>query len=95
MYFQYKGIDGRYHNYFPDFVIVKKDGSFLIVEIKAEGKEEDLEVQAKVKAIKKLEAIPENRFKYEIIYTDSPVPVRKFENTDKWINNNYNYQYAK
>lgn len=85
MYFQYKGIDGRYHNYFPDFVIVKKDGSFLIVEIKAEGKEEDLEVQAKVKAIKKLEAIPENRFKYEIIYTDSPIPVRKFENTDAWI----------
>jgi len=85
MYFQYKGIDGRYHNYFPDFVIVKKDGSFLIVEIKAEGKEEDLEVQAKVKAIKRLEAIPENRFKYEIIYTDSPIPVRKFENTDAWI----------
>ena len=85
MYFQYKGIDGRYHNYFPDFVIVKKDGSFLIVEIKAEGKEEDLEVQAKVKAIKKLEAVPENRFKYEIIYTVSPIPVRKFENTDAWL----------
>ena len=85
MYFQFKGIDGRYHNYFPDFVIVKKDGSFLIVEIKAEGKEEDLEVQAKVKAIKKLEAVPENRFKYEIIYTVSPIPVRKFENTDAWL----------
>ena len=85
MYFQYKGIDGKYHNYFPDFVIVKKDGTFLIVEIKVEGKEEDIEVKSKVKAIRKLEAIPENRFKYEIIYTDSPISVRKFENTDNWV----------
>jgi len=85
MYFQYKGIDGKYHNYFPDFVIVKKDGTFLIVEIKAEGKEQDIEVQSKIKAVRKLEAIPENKFRYEIIYTDSPIPVRKFENSDAWV----------
>jgi len=85
MHFQYKGIDGRYHNYFPDFVIVKKDGTFLIIEIKAEGKEQDLEVLSKEKAVRELEKIPENKFKYEIIYTDSPIPARKFENTEAWI----------
>lgn len=87
MHFEYKGIDGRYHNYFPDFVIVKKDSSFLIVEIKALGEEQDPTVQIKEKAVRKLEAIPGNRFRYEIIYADSPIPVRKFENTDAWLKN--------
>ncbi len=85
MYFQYKGADDRYHNYFPDFVVVKKDGTFLIIEIKAEGKENDLEVQTKIKAVRKLENLPENRFKYEIIYTDNPVPIRKFEGAEAWL----------
>jgi len=87
MYFQYKGSDGRYHNYFPDFVIVKKDGSYLIVEIKAEGKENDPEVLIKEKAVKKLEDFPGNKFKYEIIYTNSPLVINKFTNVDSWVKN--------
>ena len=69
-YFEYKGEDGKYHNYFPDFIITKKNGEFLIVEIKAKNKEEDKEVLNKKKAVSYLEGIEENKFKYVIIYTD-------------------------
>jgi type III restriction enzyme len=77
LYFQYKGSDSRYHNYFPDFVITKKDGSFLIVEIKALGKEDDPEVRLKEREVRKLENLPQNKFKYHILYTDTPIPASK------------------
>lgn len=77
LHFEYKGEDGRYHQYYPDFVIVKKTGEFLIVEIKAEGKETDPEVQAKAKAVERLTRIPANKFKYHILYTPTPIPTMK------------------
>lgn len=76
-HFEYKGTDGRYHQYYPDFVIVKKNGEFLIVEIKDEGKETDPEVQAKAKAVERLAKIPANKFKYHILYTPTPIPKSK------------------
>ena len=72
-YFEYKGEDGKYHNYFPDFIITKKNGEFLIVEIKAQNKKEDKEVLNKKKAVSYLEGIEENKFKYVIIYTDEQI----------------------
>jgi hypothetical protein len=33
-YVEYKGVDGRPHRYVPDFLLRKKDGRCLIVEIK-------------------------------------------------------------
>jgi len=84
-YFQYKSTSGVYRNYFPDFVIVKKDGSFLIVEIKEAGGENNLEVLAKEKALRHLESIPENRFRYEIIYSNAPVAPDKFAKIDRWV----------
>jgi hypothetical protein len=72
-YFEYKGKDGKYHNYFPDFIITKKNGEFLIVEIKATGKEEDKEVVNKKKAVSYLEGIGENKFKYVIIYAGEQI----------------------
>lgn len=86
MYFQYKGIDGGYHNYFPDFVIVKKDNSFLIVEIKGENQKQDPIVQAKAKAVQELIGIAENHFQYKIIYTGAPLSAEKFLEIEKWIN---------
>jgi hypothetical protein len=77
LHFEYKGEDGRYHQYYPDFVIVKKNGEFLIVEIKAEGKETDPEVQAKAKAVEKLAKIKANKFRYHILYTSTPIPTTK------------------
>jgi hypothetical protein len=70
-YFEYKGEDGKYHNYFPDFIITKKNGEFLIVEIKAQNKQGDAEVLEKKKAVNYLSQIEENKFKYIIIYANA------------------------
>lgn len=74
LHFEYKGEDGRFHRYYPDFVIVKKSGEFLIVEVKAADKQGDPEVQAKAKAVEHLANIPANKFKYHILYADSVIP---------------------
>ena len=69
-HFEYKGIDGNYHRYFPDFVIVKKTGEFYIVEIKSEKERKDETVKAKRKAVERLEKLqPNAHFKYRVIYT--------------------------
>ena len=69
-HFEYKGIDGNYHRYFPDFVIVKKTGEFYIVEIKSEKERQDETVKAKRKAVERLEKLqPDAHFKYRVIYT--------------------------
>jgi hypothetical protein len=76
LHFQYKATDGRYHNYFPDFVIVKTDGSFVIVEVKADGKQHDPDVLAKEKEVRRVASLPENKFAYHILYTNTPIPAR-------------------
>lgn len=69
-HFEYKGLDGNYHRYFPDFVIVKKTGEFYIVEIKSEKERQDETVKAKRKAVERLEKLqPDAHFKYSVIYT--------------------------
>ena len=63
--FEYKGKDGRYHNYAPDFLIRRKNGKMLIVEIKAERfKEEEKE-----KEMRRIEGLNPDRLKYEIVET--------------------------
>jgi hypothetical protein len=64
--FEYKGKDGRWHNYTPDFLIKKKNGKMLIVEIKSEPYRDP----AKEKAIKEIEGLNPRRLKYEILTTD-------------------------
>lgn len=64
--FEYKGRDGRWHNYTPDFLIKKKNGKMLIVEIKAEPFRDE----AKEKAIKEIEGLNPDKLKYEILITD-------------------------
>ena len=87
LHFEYKGTDGRYHQYYPDFVIVKKSGEFLIVEVKAEGKETDPDVQAKAKAVRHIEKIPANKFKYHILYTPTPIPTTKLIEVTRELEN--------
>ena len=68
-HFEYKGTDGNYHRYFPDFVIVKHTGEFYIVEIKSEKERKDPTVKAKRKAVERLERLqPDARFTYRVIY---------------------------
>ena len=71
-HFEYKGTDGNYHRYFPDFVIVKKTGEFYIIEIKSEKERNDPIVDAKRKAVERLAQLqPNAHFKYHVIYTDT------------------------
>jgi len=64
--FEYKGKDGGWHNYTPDFLIKKKNGKMLIVEIKSEPYRDP----EKEKAIKEIEGLNPDRLKYEILITD-------------------------
>ena len=83
-YVEYKGEDGSWHRYTPDFVIRRKDGRSLIVEIKdarfesttkedearAERGEAILTVEGrKAMALRKWEELGVDRLKYEIVYT--------------------------
>ncbi len=64
--FEYKGKDGRYHNYSPDFLIRRKKGKVIIVEVKAERfKEEEKE-----KEMRRIEGLNPDRLKYEIVETE-------------------------
>ena len=91
-HFQYKGVDDNYHNYFPDFVIVKNTGEFYIVEIKSERDRLNPTVEAKRKAVECLEDLQSNdRFKYHIIYTDTEFlreNVTEINTVFAWIRNN-------
>jgi hypothetical protein len=64
--FEYKGKDGRWHSYTPDFLIKKKNGKMLIVEIKAEPYRDP----EKEKAMKEIEGLNPDKLKYEILLAD-------------------------
>lgn len=61
--FEYRGKDGKLHNYTPDFLIKKKNGKVLIVEVKGKiYKNEDEEM-----LLKELEDMNPEKIKYEIL----------------------------
>lgn len=80
---QYKGVDGRWHNYTPDFVIRCKDGKCLIVEVKrgdlkaaieddlakhAEGKAAATVEGRKTIALQRWQDLNPDRLKYALAY---------------------------
>lgn len=65
--FEYKGTDGKWHNYTPDFLIRKKDGKMIIVEIKGEPFRNE-EVK---KTMQEIEGLNPNEVKYEILETEA------------------------
>ena len=70
--FEYKGRDDRWHTYTPDFLIKKKNGRVLIVEIKGERfRDDSVEGEKGLKALKLLEiqGLNPDRLKYEILFT--------------------------
>lgn len=87
--FEYKGKDGRWHNYTPDFLIKKKNGKMLIVEVKAETFRDE----SKEKAIKEIEGLNPDKLKYEILITDSDEI--GFENINKVKEAIYEYDGGK
>ncbi len=67
-HFEYLGEDKRYHRYFPDFVMVKKTGEFYIIEVKAESERGDKTVEAKRKAVERLQKMQRDKFRYHVVY---------------------------
>ena len=68
-HFQYKGQDGKFHQYYPDFLVRKKNGEIYIIEIKSEADKHNLDVIAKEKAVQEIANINENKIKYVVLYT--------------------------
>ncbi|MBN2117969.1 MAG: DEAD/DEAH box helicase family protein [Anaerolineales bacterium] len=71
-YIEYRGNDGRMHNYTPDFIIRRNDGKCLIVEVKREKEREDEidgENGAKALATRKWEGLNPDRLKYQMVFT--------------------------
>jgi len=71
---EYKGEDGKWHRYSPDFVVRRKDGRCTIVEIKAERERAhpvDGEQGRKAMAIRSWEDLNPDTLQYEMIFTDS------------------------
>ena len=84
-HFEYLGEDGRYHRYFPDFVVVKKTGEFYIIEVKAERERGDAVVEAKRKAVERLQGMQPGKFKYQVVYSSTPdVGVRELAPIMNW-----------
>ena len=87
-YIEYRGKDGRMHNYTPDFVVRRKDDKCLIVEIKAErerGHEIDGEDGAKALATRAWTDLNPDTLKYQMFFTpheyiqqDDAIEARKF-----------------
>lgn len=71
-YVEYKGTDGKWHRYSPDFVIRLKNGKCLIVEIKKEHDREhpiDGENGAKAVATRQMAGLNPKRLKYQMVFT--------------------------
>lgn len=65
--FEYKDVHGAWRNYTPDFLIIKKDGKIIIVEVKGEPYKNE----QKEKAIKQIADINKERIKYHIVSTQN------------------------
>ena len=72
-YVEYKDEDGKWHRYTPDFIIRRKDGKCLIVEIKAE-RDRDHAVNGengrKAMTLRHWENLNPDRLKYQMIFVD-------------------------
>ena len=86
-HFEYMGEDNRYHRYFPDFVIVKKTGEFYIVEVKSESERGDKTVEAKRKAVERLQKMQPDKFRYNVVYTSmTAITAEKTKPIADWVN---------
>ncbi|MGI0015293.1 MAG: DEAD/DEAH box helicase family protein, partial [Nitrososphaera sp.] len=85
-YVEYKGDDNKWHRYTPDFIIRRKDGKCLIVEIKdarfetatrqdltrdEQGKVAITVEGRKAVALKKWERLNPDRLKYQILFANN------------------------
>jgi hypothetical protein len=75
----YLGEDARWHRYTPDFVIRRKDGRCLIVEIKAENQRKDPvngEKGTKALAVRQWEKLNPEKLRYQMVFVKDDVLTR-------------------
>lgn len=75
-YVEYKGEDGNWHRYTPDFIIRRKNGRCIIVEVKRDRDREhpiDGEKGRKAMATRKWEGLNPDRLKYEMVFAKEEV----------------------
>jgi type III restriction enzyme len=83
-FFEYKDKKGDWHNYTPDFLIRKKNGKMLIVEIT--GEVERGNKPLKEKEMRKVEKLNPKRLKYEILETTrDSLGFNEVEKVKRWI----------
>ncbi len=81
-FFEYKDKNGKWHNYSPDFLIRKKNGKMLIVEIKGEPFKD----KQKEKEMRQVENLNPDRLKYEILETTrEELTFGEIDKVKKWI----------
>jgi len=80
--FEYKDKQGNWHAYSPDFLIRKKDGKSLIVEVKAEPYRNE----AAERELRALEGINPEKIKYELLLMKSGESVfGKLGGVNEWL----------
>lgn len=91
IYVEYMGEDGKWHHYFPDFLIRQKDGRCLIVEVKAANKLNDLtdgKNGRKAMALRRWEELNPDKLRYQMIFAaDDSVAFNDLAATEKNIGN--------
>lgn len=86
-FFEYKDKEGTWHNYTPDFLIRKKNGKMLIVEIT--GERDRGNKPLKEKEMRKVEKLNPERLKYEILEINrDEIGFREIEKVKKWVYKN-------
>ena len=81
IWFEYKGKDGRFYRYFPDFVLLKKSGEWLIVEVKSQRDMEHPDTERKAKAVERVVALQPEKIQYHSI----SCPPRRFDGVKEWL----------
>ncbi len=87
--FEYQNDQKDWKLYAPDFLIRKKDGSVLIIEIKKERLKND-EIEGKngikAKAMKKIEVLNKSKLRYQMLFTaSSDIGFANVNTVKKWM----------
>ena len=67
---------------------MKKTGEFYIIEVKSERERGDNIVEMKRKAIERLQSLQPDKFKYNIVYTNTGIiDMQEISPVSDWVNN--------
>lgn len=101
LFAEYLGEDGRWHRYTPDFVVQRKDGKHLVVEIKNDrfsaDVQSDLERHTdgaapqsregrKAVALKKWEDLNPDVLHYQVIFANEALTTNALDRTRQFLN---------